>query len=318
VGAVVICYEVAWLVAWLEPEPSHPLQVLIRFPPPVPPNFDSLRTPSQNIPAAAPSEPSAAVQTHDAVVTPDAALPRPIPEPNQQSSTAVASQAVPPRSVAPEKPSVAFLPSSDAGRPSVYPSRVFAGPSQYPPILFKAYGIVAFPSKAAPPEVQRYRMVCEAYATTILHAREVDAPLGEQMTTVWPIDNDPEARRLNDALPEDPCENAVKYYGLRAAKQAIEDAKQSNAVVSGRGPYLLAWSPARQKGQRGALVLSSDLSEVTTLDQAKERFRAWSDDIEKNPDLWRGGWNMEKVRVVIRLWADRYGTQFLSLFGGEK
>jgi hypothetical protein len=80
---------------------------------------------------------------------------------------------------------------------------------------------------------------------------------------------------------------------------------------------LLAWSPATQKGQPGSLVLTSDFSDVTTLQQAKDLFSDWSANIQENPELWKEGWNLEKVKIVIRLWADKYGMQFLNLFGGK-
>ncbi len=118
----------------------------------------------------------------------------------------------------------------------IYPSRLFAGPKQYPPTSFAAYGIVAFPSRAARADVERYQMICEAYATTLPHFKEVGTLPAQQMVTVWPIDDEAEAQRLNAEPREDRCQEAVLHYGLLVPLQAIKDANQSNATIKGRGP----------------------------------------------------------------------------------
>jgi hypothetical protein len=64
------------------------------------------------------------------------------------------------------------------------------------------------------------------------------------------------------------------------------------------------------------LVLVSDLSNVTNSAEAKRIFSDWSKDIIENPALWERGWNAEKMRVAIRLWADKYGSDILKAFGG--
>ena len=155
-------------------------------------------------------------------------------------------------------------------------------------------------------------MICEAYITTLPHSGEVHRSLDKQMVTVWPINSDADAVRLNAQPLNDLCKEAVQHYGLLTSLEAIKDARLSNATVSGRGPFLLAWSPAAQKAQVGSLVLISNLSDVTTLQQAKDLFSSWSNDIQGNPDIWKKGWNIEKLRLVIRLWADKYGTQFFE------
>jgi hypothetical protein len=199
----------------------------------------------------------------------------------------------------------------------IYPSRIFAGPTQYPPTSFAAYGVVAFPSRAAPEEIERYRMICEAYITTLPHFSELHRSLDKQMVTVWPIGSDEEAAHLNAEPLDDTCKSAVQHYGLLASLKAIRDARLSNGTINGRGPFLLAWSPAAQRAQVGSLVLISNLSDVTTLEQAKGLLSSWSSDIQKNPDIWEKGWNIDKLKLVIRLWADKYGTQFLELVGAK-
>ena len=64
-------------------------------------------------------------------------------------------------------------------------------------------------------------------------------------------------------------------------------------------------------------MLVSNLSDVTTTEQAREIFDRWSTDIQENPELWVKGWNSEKLKMVIRLWADKYGPKFLEIFGDK-
>jgi hypothetical protein len=196
------------------------------------------------------------------------------------------------------------------------PTRAFAGPKQYPPSRFAAYGIVAFTSRAVPDDFPRYQMICEAYVASLPSYSEVSTPIEEQMVTVWPIETDRTANRLNKMPPSDQiCKSAVRSYGLTTAKNAIDDARRSRAVLDGVGPFLLAWSPSGEKGKPNALVLVSNLSNVTNSEQAKHIFLDWSNDIVENPELWVRGWNIEKARVTIQLWADRYGSGILKIFG---
>jgi hypothetical protein len=215
----------------------------------------------------------------------------------------------------------ASAPTDKAAGGDVKTSRTFAGPTQYPPLRFAAYGIVAFTSRAVPEDTGRYQMICNAYIASLPSSKEVTVPIERQMVTVWPIDIDSTAVRISAMTHDEDekvCKEAVSSYGLVTALGAINDAKYSNAQnrkLDGLGPFLLAWSPSGHKGQPDALVLVSDFSNVTNFDQAKQRFRDWSTEIEKNPDLWKKGWNTERLRVVIQLWTDKYGPQILKLFG---
>ena len=208
-----------------------------------------------------------------------------------------------------------WVPSS----PTVTASRIFAGPNQYPPNEFAAYGILAFPSQPSIYDSNRYLMICRAYTATLIHTSELNIPRAEQMVTVWPIGSDSKANELNYRSSRDEaCEQAVDNYGLVIAKGALNHAKVAGVDTSGRGPFLLAWSPATDKGKRDAVVLSANLSDITTYEQAKGVLLDWENDIEKNPKLWRNGWDVERIRVKIRLWVDRYGSQILALFYTEK
>jgi hypothetical protein len=169
-------------------------------------------------------------------------------------------------------------------------------------------------------------MICEAYITSLLQFYElndVNIPNSEQMITVWPINSDEIADDLNSKEKiTDPgidiCGVAVDKYGLITAMKALKDAELAQVDTSNRGPFLLAWSPAIDKGKHDALVLTSDLSDVTTYEQAKSILIEWRRNIEQNPLLWKDGWNIEKVRVMTRLWVDKYGPKILALFSKDK
>jgi hypothetical protein len=161
-------------------------------------------------------------------------------------------------------------------------------------------------------------MICEAYVASLPASAELSAPTIEQMVTVWPIETDEDAIELGSMpLSQDVCKEAVDSYGLVTALVALADARRSHAALDGIGPFLLAWSPSGKKGQPDALVLVSNLSNVTNSEQAKRMFLDWSHDIVENSSLWDKGWNMEKTRATIRLWADRYGSGILKIFGGQ-
>ena len=68
-------------------------------------------------------------------------------------------------------------------------------------------------------------------------------------------------------------------------------------------------------GQAEVIVLVWDLSDVINEKQATLMFADWAVEIEQNPELWVFGWDLEKLRVKIRLWADRYGADVLSILG---
>jgi hypothetical protein len=197
-------------------------------------------------------------------------------------------------------------------------SRLFAGPNQFPPRNYAAYGILAFPSRATSNDRDRYKMFCEAYVAVLPLAWELSVPDSQQMVTVWPMTSDGGAAGLNRARGTDVCEQAISNYDLVAATRAVYDARQAKAEVDGRGPYLLAWSPSTRKGQQDALVLRADLSNVTTADQAKDRFLRWKKNILDKPELWKSGWNVEGLRIAMMEWLDQYGPKVLELFGTKK
>ena len=200
-------------------------------------------------------------------------------------------------------------------------SRVFSGPGQFPPNLFAAYGIVAFQALASDSkETERYRSICRGYLAAIPAAktlREEGVPLKQQMVTAWPLTENILANSLNSASTAkyNSCDKIVASTNLLLSHDAIHKAKSitRKPALNGRGPYLIAWSPAATIGKSDAAVLVLDLSNVTTSDGAVAIFQDWADKIEKNPQLWKGGWDLNSLRLSLRLWADRWGAGVLAI-----
>lgn len=192
-------------------------------------------------------------------------------------------------------------------------SRLFAGPGQYPPTDFAAYGMVAFPSRPTPQDRERHLKICSAYVAALPHISESRRPRREQMVTIWPVESDVLGDKANDMWErEEVCDHIVDKYGLVTAQQAISDAELTGASIRGEGPFLLAWSPASTKGTRNNLVLVLDLSKIKP-EQTKKVLRKWADDIEKDPALWKQGWDVERLRSIARNWFDDVGMKLLQI-----
>lgn len=203
-------------------------------------------------------------------------------------------------------------------------SRIFAGPGMFPPDHFAAYAIIAFKSRPLTADRDRFKAICMGYVAAILLPREIDIPLDQQLVTVWPMDHDPSAIRAMEEHDEAACDRAVDGYGLAASLQALRDARNAlerediELMNRNEGPFVLAWSPTRMKGEEDALILRMDLSGVVTAAHARERFEAWRDEVEARQDLWIDGWHEERLADVIGSWADRWGGKVLSFIGGRK
>lgn len=218
-------------------------------------------------------------------------------------------------------------PAGNAAEPyssrRVKASRSFFGPNQYPPEGFAAYGIVAFPARATIDNVDRYVNVCRAYWATLDPPAELDLPIYEQMVTVWPITTDKIADELNADASTEPtalCADAVKNYSLKAGKEALKDAKFASEVTDpealwGRGPFLLAWSPSTERGKKETLVLAFNLSHLSAYEDILKVFRVWSDEIEKNQELWPRVTAKERYLSRVRSIANRLGNTVVSVIG---
>jgi len=126
----------------------------------------------------------------------------------------------------------------------------------------------------------------------------------------WPLESDLIANNTNRLARTAVCETVIDHYGLAVAQQDLREGKILNGAIG--GPFLLAWSPAVEKGRPGSLMLKVDLSHVTTAEEARRIFIKWHDDIE-DPSTWEMGWSLESLRSALRQWADEVGPQILQL-----
>ena len=200
-------------------------------------------------------------------------------------------------------------------RPSA--SRLFASSGRYVATEFAAYGIVAFQSLPTPEDTDRYRSICEGFISTIppshdLESRGITVPA--QLVTVWPLNNETVANSLNSRTGLDLCEDAISHIDLYRSTAAITTVeRQTDRELRDHGPYLLAWSPARNFYEDRSRVLIVDLSHVSSSAQAVRVFRYWVREVQENPDRW-SRWDEERIRMWIEQHASFIYPAILHLF----
>ena len=198
-------------------------------------------------------------------------------------------------------------------------TRMFARRGEIPQSNFRAYGILAFRTAALnnTQKLERYTMICNAFKAVLPSTDEVDTAPQDQMVTVWPLeavdDETFSSIRFGSLDGTSGCELAVRNYSLPIAKAAVRHARKAGAKIKGRGPYLFAWAPPEKKGDAAAVVLQMDMSKINTLEQAEELLLTWAEKIEGDPDLWKNGWNVESVRLAIKLFVDKFGDKVVTL-----
>jgi len=200
-------------------------------------------------------------------------------------------------------------------------SRLFSGPTHYPPKDFKAFGIIAFPELATSASIERHIMICEAYASNIIHSWDIkNKPKDEQIVTIWPISSDTKAKELNKAPLKGTCTKAVNQYNLTMSQRAIaavrENFKGKHDFLK-RGPYLIAWAPGSKISKGTADTLVIDLSYVSSAIVAGEFFRNWNYRVETQPDVWSDGWDGESLLNLFRDWLNNTGAKVEYLIKGR-
>ncbi len=201
--------------------------------------------------------------------------------------------------------------------PEVYASRDFAGPNEFPPEDFAAYGILAFETGYKARTRERREMICEAYFAAIPLTDDLverDVPIDVQMVTVWPVKAGDHLDDINQLEVGPACETAVRHYDQIVALEAMKHARKAGVEFEGIGPFLLAWSPAQKKGEEDAVVLTLNLSKIRRPEQADRLMKLWRNEIERRPERWRNGWKNEGLLIAIRDFADDFGEGILSIF----
>lgn len=200
------------------------------------------------------------------------------------------------------------------------PTRVFAGPGQFPPSRFRGYGFLAFPALASEYDYDRHMKICQAYVNSLPATSSVKQQREDQFVTVWPIKDERLANALNGLFHRHEaaayCSQAIDHYDDGQARDVMAKVRLAQDVtLDGRGPYLFGWIPADEYGQTAKFILNLDLSRVTTYEQALVQLQSWQQKIATNPELLRDGLSVENMRRTIRDWSDQHGQAFLMLIG---
>jgi len=181
--------------------------------------------------------------------------------------------------------------------------------NQIPPPGAGAYGIVVFQSKATPANRDKLVMVCHSFVAFFPRGKDSNVPVVDQMITIWPIDDPTSSRVIADD-----CDYVIDHYDLTAAESAVRDAhrQQPQATFEGDGPYLIGWSPSNTRGVPDKLVLVIDMSADNSQASIDHKFLFWKDQIVEDPQKWRSGFSLDRVRTAIHDFADQYGQAMLD------
>lgn len=165
-----------------------------------------------------------------------------------------------------------------------------------------------------------HQFACAGYLNVIEHFYSYKGiPSSQQAITVWPIESDADANQLNrEPRTEALCERAIDGYGLSAARQAIREAESVRPELIGqKGPFLIAWSPGKDKGRAKPII--TDFSDMSVYEHAKEALEKWIQDLV-DPDILsrdQNGWDLEKVRLKLQYLADKYGPMGLKVYAAD-
>ncbi|WP_262690447.1 hypothetical protein [Kordiimonas aestuarii] len=221
-------------------------------------------------------------------------------------------------------------PSVDLSSPSIpyYAVRNFIGPAAAASLSVDGVAYLALPQIAVGGDAgARLHMICEVYVTTFSSVGDMAGQPGKRFVTLWPLEDEYHAANLNnkkrsELLADDDCADAVEGYGLDTADIAIEAARRSadKPALNGRGPFLLAWTPAEERGKDGSLALVLDLSGVDSRENIETLMAKWKRDVVQTPELWDNGWDVDRLKVAITEMLESIGpglVAFSSWFMGE-
>jgi hypothetical protein len=184
---------------------------------------------------------------------------------------------------------------------------------------YAAVALLAFPeAPGSVEESKRYHRICEAYLTTLPDAVATgkESPDLRQMVTIWPRKDIVKARSVSGstfAAAVAECNRAVDNYDYATATAWLARVpKRAGLDRLSRGPFLIAYAPPSTIGDARAALLAFDLSYLDEANDSQRAFRIWKDEIEEDPKLWEGGWNVERWKAWTASQLDKYGTIITS------
>jgi hypothetical protein len=210
--------------------------------------------------------------------------------------------------------------SAGAGPPDArLATRMFTPARFAVPPNYGAAGVLIFPRMPSTPAARaRYDRFCRGYFTLADSGSSDFAP-AQQMVTVWPLVelerpvSVPAPRTEQDLASL--CRRSVDGYAYDAARGILARLPAEARFRSdARGPFLIAWAPARLAGRRNVPVLTYDLSDFEQAGAIEAAFGVWAHQVEQDSRLWRGGkgWNPERWRLNQQARLDRYGPTILK------
>lgn len=186
------------------------------------------------------------------------------------------------------------------------PTRIFLEPHRIPPdTSYAGYALLAFPSRATSNDYDRHLWICEAFMNALQSTYGVAEPIEQQFVTVWPVSSRSIANHLNqigkaNSPSEDVlsiCETAINHYDLTTSQHMIGVARQKEVRLEGKGPFLIAWSPASDFRESGRPVLVLDLSRANDPGVALSLLLDWYTDIQLDYEVLTGGFTMDLLRI---------------------
>jgi hypothetical protein len=153
-------------------------------------------------------------------------------------------------------------------------------------------------------------MLCTAYTSSLPSQDDVpdDVPSRSRMVTIWPMDG-----KLPDAARRTPdCKTALDHYSLFSGQSAIRDASRQGQNMDGQGPFLIGWAPSGSRYLPDAVVLVVDMSGLRSQASFDEALMFWQRKVIEDPSMWQAGFSSERLRLAIRDFVDRYGTDIVQ------
>jgi hypothetical protein len=189
------------------------------------------------------------------------------------------------------------------------PVRVYLAAADIPPPTLRAYGILALRTKPTPANRARLTMACHAFIAALIPDTALTSrtDAADRMLTIWPI-ADPGAA----AAQHDDCDFLLDNYELFGGVAALQDLEREGDRLDGRGPFLIAWSPAAARGHRDAATLIVDMSGFESQDSFDSALVFWQSRVVDQPSTWRSGFSIEAIRLALRDFVDHYGQDILG------
>nr|VFK56125.1 MAG: hypothetical protein BECKTC1821F_GA0114240_100920 [Candidatus Kentron sp. TC] len=165
---------------------------------------------------------------------------------------------------------------------------------------YGAYSYVVLTERPKEVSGSRQEAFCDAYLSRLESVQQYSGrPKLSLMPTFWLL--------VDKRDGSNSCRELVENYDYARAKLIMERIGK----LSAHGPLLVAWTKPFEEAQgRKALVL--DLSKVEP-SLFSEAFAIWSARITKSPELWNNGFALEKIKLELASFLNKYGDSIVTV-----